>query len=148
LGWLVSASDSSCQSGGNFYIAPLLCFVKGNNMLINICKAKIHRATLTDANLHYEGSITIDRNLMDAAGIYPYEKVSVVNVTNGSRLETYVIEGKPGAGDICLNGAAAHHGKKGDIIIIIAYAMMEQLDASGYKPCFVKVDGQNKIVSK
>ena len=96
----------------------------GDRMLISVYKSKIHRATVTEANLNYEGSLTIDSDLMKAAGIVPFEKVHVVNVTNGNRLETYAIEGKPGSGVICLNGAAAHKGKKGDTVIIIAYALM------------------------
>jgi len=115
-------------------------------MLINVCKSKIHRAVVTDANLDYEGSLTIDSDLMKAAGIVPFEKVHVVNVTNGNRLETYAIEGKPGSGDICLNGAAAHKGKTGDIVIIISYAMMTAEEYSSFKPKVVKVDQNNKIV--
>jgi len=115
-------------------------------MLINVYKSKIHRATITDANLDYEGSLTIDSDLMKAAGIVPFEKVHVVNVTNGNRLETYAIEGKPGKGEICLNGAAAHKGKAGDIVIIICYAMMDSEEYASFKPRVVKVDRNNKIV--
>jgi aspartate 1-decarboxylase len=106
-------------------------------------KSKIHRATVTDANLDYEGSITIDRNLMQAADILPYEQVHVVNVTNGERLVTYAIEGGPG--DICLNGAAAHKARPGDIVIIIAYANVQEQDLAAFQPTVVKVDAKNRI---
>ncbi len=115
-------------------------------MLIHICKSKIHRATITEANVNYEGSITIDSDLMRAADIVPFEKVQIANVTSGERLETYVIEGKAGSGVICLNGAAALKGKVGDIIIIIAYALLDREKAAYYQPTFVKVDKHNKIV--
>lgn len=113
-------------------------------MLITLCKSKIHRATITEANLQYEGSLTVDRDLMDAAGILPYEKVSVVNVTNGSRLETYVIEGGRGTGVLCLNGAAARLGAVGDKVIIITYAHMTREEAEGYVPRLVQVDESNR----
>lgn len=115
-------------------------------MLIHICKSKIHRATITEANVNYEGSITIDSDLMRAADIVPFEKVQIANVTSGERLETYVIEGKAGSGVICLNGAAALKGNVGDIIIIIAYALLDRENAAYYQPKFVKVDKHNKIV--
>jgi aspartate 1-decarboxylase len=115
-------------------------------MLITICKSKIHRATITEANVHYEGSITIDEDLMKAANILAYEKVQVANVINGERLETYVIKGKAGSGIICLNGAAALKGKIGDIIIIIAYGHMEPAEAASHTPIFVRVDKNNKII--
>lgn len=115
-------------------------------MLIHICKSKIHRATITEANVNYEGSITIDSDLMRTADIVPFEKVQIANVTSGERLETYVIEGKAGSGVICLNGAAALKGKVGDIIIIIAYALLDREKAAYYQPKFVKVDKHNKIV--
>lgn len=115
-------------------------------MLISMCKSKIHRATVTEANLHYEGSITIDETLMKAADLVEYEKVHVVNITNGERLETYVIKGKADSGTICLNGAAAHKGKKGDIVIIISYGLVEKDKTFGLKPTIVKVDKNNKKV--
>jgi aspartate 1-decarboxylase len=115
-------------------------------MLITVCKSKIHRAVITEANINYAGSITIDADLMRAADIVPFEKVQVANVTNGERLETYVIEGKAGSGIICLNGAAALKGKVGDIIIIIAYGIIDRNEGAYYKPIFIKVDKQNKIV--
>ena len=115
-------------------------------MLISICKSKIHRATITEANLDYEGSITIDADLMAAADLVEYEKVQVANVSNGERLETYVIRGEPGSGIICLNGAAARKGNKGDIIIIISYGLIEKEKAASFKPKVVKVDSRNKAV--
>jgi aspartate 1-decarboxylase len=107
-------------------------------------KSKIHRATVTDANLDYEGSITIDLELMREADILPYEQVHVVNVTNGERLVTYAIEG--GKGEICLNGAAAHKGKAGDIVIIISYANVPEEDVAGFEPTVVKVNANNRQV--
>jgi aspartate 1-decarboxylase len=112
--------------------------------MITVLKSKIHRATVTDANLHYVGSITIDRDLLDAAGIFPYEMVHIVNVNNGQRFVTYAIEGARGAGDICLNGAAARLVHKGDIVIIIAYRQMEEAQMAGYQPTVVFVDAQNR----
>lgn len=109
-------------------------------------KSKIHRAVLTDANLNYVGSITIDRNLLEAADIIPYEKVQVVNNNNGARFETYVIEGEPGSGEICLNGAAARLGQPGDILIILAYAQVDEGKAKDHKPQVVHVDENNRIV--
>jgi aspartate 1-decarboxylase len=115
-------------------------------MLISVCKSKIHRATVTEANLNYEGSITIDETLIKAAGIREYEKVQVVNVTNGERLETYVIKGPANSGTICLNGAAAHKGKAGDIVIIISYGLIETNEPADIVPKIVKVDSDNKIL--
>jgi len=117
-------------------------------MLISVCKAKIHQATVTEANLNYEGSITIDKKIMEQAGILAYEKVQVVNLNNGERFDTYVIVGKASSGIICLNGPAARLGQKGDKVIIIAYAMMEEEEASGFRPKLVYVDGKNKVVKK
>jgi aspartate 1-decarboxylase len=105
-------------------------------------KSKIHRATVTDANLDYEGSITIDRDLMRAADILPYEQVHVVNVTNGERLVTYAIEG--GEGEICLNGAAAHKAKPHDVVIILTYSNLPTEVANGFAPIVVKVDPRNR----
>lgn len=106
-------------------------------------KSKIHRATVTDANINYEGSITIDKKLMELSNIIPGEKVQIVNINNGARLETYVIEGKENSGIICLNGAAARLCQKGDIVIIISYALMEDMEAINYKPKIVFVDKKN-----
>jgi len=114
-------------------------------LLLFMFKSKIHRATVTEANLNYMGSITIDKELMQAAGILPNEKVQVVNNNNGARLETYVIEGEPGSGVICLNGAAARQAQPGDTVIIIAYTMLDEREARTFKPRVVMVDENNKI---
>ena len=113
-------------------------------MDITLCRAKIHRVRITDAHLDYEGSITIDTDLLEAAGIFPFEKVQVVNVNNGARLETYVIEGGRGTGEVCLNGPAAWLGQIGDIIIIIAYSSFTTEEASGFVPRVVTVDQDNR----
>jgi aspartate 1-decarboxylase len=111
-----------------------------------MCKSKIHRGVLTGADLHYEGSITIDRDLMDAADLREFEKVQVVNVNNGARLETYVIEGAKGTGTIQLNGAAARLGHPGDHVIVISYADYEEAElADAFEPKVVFVDAQNRI---
>ena len=107
-------------------------------------KSKIHRATVTEAILDYEGSITIDENLMDAAGIVPYEKVLVADLTNGTRHETYVVTGARGTGTICVMGAAAHLAKKGDMVIIMAFADIDADTADKHKPKIVLVDENNK----
>jgi aspartate 1-decarboxylase len=109
-------------------------------------KSKIHRATITEANLDYVGSITIDRDLMDAADLLPNEKVQVVDNDNGARLETYVIEGPRGTGVICLNGAAARLVHPGDTIIIISYADLEDAEARGWEPTVVFVDADNRAL--
>ncbi len=111
-------------------------------------KSKIHRATVTQAELHYEGSLTIDENLMDAADLLAYEKVSVVNINNGERFETYVIPGKRGSKVMCLNGAAARKAMLGDRIIVITYANMTDEEARTYKPTVVMVDEHNNIIQK
>lgn len=116
-------------------------------MLYTMMHGKIHRATITEANLEYVGSITIDEDLLDAAGILPGEKVQIVNNNNGVRLETYTIAGKRKSGVICLNGAAARCAMKGDIVIIIAYAQMDENEAKELVPKVVLVDNQNKIVT-
>jgi len=106
-------------------------------MLLNILKSKIHRVRVTEANLDYIGSITIDEALMEAANIYAGERVQVVDNTNGARLETYVIAGRRGSGCICINGAAAHLVRVGDTVIIMAYALMEPEEAKSFKPAIV-----------
>lgn len=108
-------------------------------------KSKIHRAVVTEANLNYVGSITIDQDLLDAANIWPNEKVHVVNNNNGARLETYVIAGERGSGVMCLNGAAARHAQPGDVIIVISYTMLPEDRAREYQPLLVFVDQNNKI---
>ncbi len=114
-------------------------------MLLNVLKSKIHRATVVQAELNYVGSITIDEELMEAAGIYEYEKVQIVDVDNGSRFETYVIAGEKGSGMICLNGAAARMVSTGDKVIIMCYAQMTPEEHMENKPKVVFVDENNKI---
>ena len=108
-------------------------------------KSKIHRATVTHADLDYEGSITLDAELMRAADILPYEKVAVWNVTRGSRLETYALEGAPGSGVVCVNGAAAHHNRPGDLVIVATFAEMEEAEARAHEPRVVLVDASNHV---
>jgi aspartate 1-decarboxylase len=109
-------------------------------------KSKIHRAVVTDANLNYMGSITIDRNLMEAANLLPHEKVQVVNNNNGARLETYCLPGEPGSGTVCLNGAAARLVQPGDIILIISYCWLEEKDLLTHKPRVVFVNEKNQVI--
>lgn len=115
-------------------------------MLLHIHKSKIHRATVTQANLNYVGSITIDEDLMIAAHLLEGEKVQIVNNNNGERIETYVIKGQRGSGEICLNGAAARKVEVGDIVIIICYALMTPEEARTFKPALVFVDSKNTII--
>ena len=114
-------------------------------MQLEILKSKIHRARITGKNVDYEGSLTIDRELMEAAGIHNYEKVEVVNVHNGSRLETYAIPGRAGSGDMILNGAAARWGEVGDPVIILTYAQIEERELESFQPKIVWVDERNRI---
>lgn len=114
-------------------------------MILNLLKSKIHCATVTEANLQYMGSITIDEDLMEAAHILPNERVQVVDNHNGARLETYVIPGPKNSGVICLNGAAARCVQPGDVVIIMAYAFMTEDEARSYVPTVVMVDGQNAV---
>ena len=114
-------------------------------MLLSMMKSKIHRATVTEANLQYEGSITIDQNLLRAADLLPGEQVQIVNLHNGSRIETYCVEGKAGSGIVCMNGAAARWAQVGDQVIIISYAMLEESQARLHQPKVVFVDRSNKI---
>lgn len=111
-------------------------------------KCKIHRATVTEANLHYIGSITIDEELMDAAGLLEYESVHVLNISNGKRIETYVIKGVKGSGCICINGAAAHLINKNDLIIVVAYCQLTDVEVDDHIPTVVHVDESNNIVSR
>lgn len=111
-------------------------------------KGKIHRARVTDANIDYEGSITIDSTLVEAADILPYEKVQVVDVDNGARLETYVIPGEPGSGEVCINGAAARLVHRGDTVIIISYHDLSEEEARQAQPRLVYVDRDNRIVKQ
>lgn len=116
-------------------------------MNLTMFKSKIHRATITECDLNYEGSITIDTLLMEASGILPYEQVDVLNINNGHRFTTYAIEGKRGSGEIKVNGAAARLAQKGDLVIICAYAQMTTAEAEIWKPTVVQVDAQNKMTS-
>jgi len=113
---------------------------KSKVMQIEVCKSKIHKVTVTEANLQYVGSITIDEDLMDAANLIENEKVQVVNINNGERLETYVIKGERGSGTICLNGPAARKVAVGDVVIIISYALMDFEEAKTFKPWIVFPD--------
>jgi len=115
-------------------------------MLISLLKSKIHRATITDADLYYEGSLTVDKSLMEQANMREYEKVHIVNINNGHRLITYLIEGERGSGVICLNGAAARLGHRGDKIIIISYAEFTPEEADKHKPVVILVDEKNKPI--
>jgi len=108
-------------------------------------KCKIHRATVTEAVLHYEGSITIDETLMEAAGLVEYEQVHIYNIDNGNRFSTYVIKGEADSGVICLNGAAARQVSKGDLVIIANYAAYDEAELAGFQPSLVYVDRQNRI---
>ncbi|MBI2486957.1 MAG: aspartate 1-decarboxylase [Deltaproteobacteria bacterium] len=110
-----------------------------------LLKSKIHRATVTEANVDYEGSITVDKDLMGAAGLVPYEQVHIFNVKNGHRFYTYVIEGKRGSGVICTNGAAAHLAREGDTVIIASFASYDENEVNKHNPKLVYVDSNNKI---
>lgn len=114
-------------------------------MNIEILKSKIHKATVTEANLNYVGSITIDETLMDAANMIENEKVQVLNVNNGERLETYVIKGEKDSGVICLNGPAARKAAVGDVVVIISYASMDFEEAKSFRPTIIFPDGNNKL---
>jgi aspartate 1-decarboxylase len=114
-------------------------------MEIEVLKSKIHRAVITEANLNYVGSLTLDEDLMNAANMIEYEKVQIVNVNNGSRIETYLIKGKKGSGVCCLNGPAARQGAVGDTVIIISYATMDFEKAKGFKPSLVFPKAGNKL---
>ena len=111
-------------------------------------KSKIHRATVTDADLHYEGSISIDEKLMEEANMIPYEQVEIYDVNNGERFSTYIIKGKRNSGTICLNGAAARLCNKGDIVIILSYTNVMENELPDFHPTLVYVDSKNQIVSK
>jgi aspartate 1-decarboxylase len=115
-------------------------------MQIEICKSKIHKVTITEANLQYVGSITIDEDLMDAANLIENEKVQVVNMNNGERLDTYVIKGERGSGTICLNGPAARKGAVGDVVIIISYALMDFEEAKTFKPAIIFPDTETNML--
>src|ERR1700692_143485 len=115
-------------------------------MIIEVLKSKLHRVKVTQAELNYVGSITIDEDLMDAANIIANEKVQIVNNNNGARFETYVIRGERGSGTICLNGATARLAQLGDIVIIMSYGFMEQDEARNYQPILIFPDADNKLI--
>lgn len=115
-------------------------------MLRTVLGSKIHRATVTEADLHYVGSLTLDENLVKAAGLVEGEKVQVVDITNGARLDTYIITGEPGTGQICINGAAAHLVHPGDLVIIMSFVMADDAELAQHRPSVVHVDGDNRIV--
>ena len=112
----------------------------------NMLKGKIHRATITEANLHYQGSITIDADLMEASDLIEFEQVDVWNITNGNRFSTYTITGERGSGTVCINGAAAHKAKEGEMVIIASFGWMSEEEASRHQPKVVLVDEANRIV--
>ncbi len=114
-------------------------------MLRIMCKSKIHRATVTDANLNYVGSLTLDATLMEAANLRPFEQVHVVNVNNGARFETYLIEGERDSGEVCLNGAAARLAHPDDRVIIISYGQFDEAELEGFQPLIVHVDKFNRL---
>jgi len=118
------------------------------NMFIEVVKSKLHKVTVTEANLQYVGSITIDEDLMDAANIIENEKVQVVNINNGERLDTYVIKGERGSGTVCLNGPAARKVEVGDIVIVISYAQMDFEEAKTFEPTFIFPDVETNTVVK
>jgi len=114
-------------------------------MMLHMLKSKIHRATITEANLNYTGSLTLDPDLREAAGMLVHEQVQVLNINTGARFETYIIEGERGSGVICLNGAAARLGQPGDLVIILTYVMMSEEEAETHQPTLVYVDEKNRI---
>ncbi len=114
-------------------------------MVLTMLKSKVHRATITEANLEYKGSLTLDRDLMDAAGMLEYEQIHVLNINTGDRFTTYLISGERGSGVVCLNGAAARLGQPGDLIIALTYAQMDEKEAAAYHPVVVHVDAKNRI---
>lgn len=116
-------------------------------MIRTMMKSKIHRATVTEANVDYMGSITLDPDLMKAADLLPHEKVQIADITNGARLETYVIEGEPGSGAVAINGAAARLVSPGDIVLVISYAQMSDEEARAHTPTVVFVDERNRVTS-
>jgi aspartate 1-decarboxylase len=110
-----------------------------------VLRGKIHRATVTEANLDYEGSLTVDAELLEAAGLAPYERIDVYDVTNGNRFSTYLIQGEPRSGVICVNGAAAHLARAGDLIIVTGYGLATEAEVKSHHPKVVLVDGKNRI---
>ena len=123
----------------------IINFAKIVEMQIQILKSKVHRAVVTEANLNYVGSLTLDEDLMDAANMIEHEKIQVVNVNNGERIETYLIKGQRGTGVVCLNGPAARKGAEGDVVIVISYALMDFEEAKAFKPVVVFPKDGNKL---
>ncbi len=119
-----------------------------NRQMRQMLRAKVHRVTVTERDLQYEGSLTLDRELMDACGMVPYERVDVYDVTNGNRFSTYLIEGEPGSGACCLNGAAAHLVELGDKLILAAYCHVDERDVAGHRPQVVLVGEGNRITER
>ena len=111
-------------------------------------KGKIHRATVTEADLNYMGSLTLDEDLIDAAGLKEYEKIQILDITNGNRIETYIIRGERGSGQVCVNGAAAHLIHKGDLVIIVSYCNLSEEESMYHQPQIVYVDGDNRVLTK
>ena len=122
--------------------------LKENSLFIEMLKGKIHRAMVTEANLNYIGSLTLDEDLMDAAGFIEYEKIQVLDVTNGNRIETYIIRGTRGSGKVCINGAAAHLIHKDDLIIIVSYCQIDNAESQNHTPKIVQVNTKNKVTFK
>ena len=122
--------------------------LEGNNLSIEMLKGKIHRATVTEADLNYIGSLTLDEDLMDAAGFREYEKIQVLDITNGNRIETYIICGTRGSGKVCINGAAAHLIHKNDLVIIVGYCQLDDAEAKNHAPKIVNVNTENQIIFK
>ena len=116
-------------------------------MIVEILKGKIHRATVTRADLNYIGSVTLDENLMDAAGFIEYEKVQVLDITNGNRIDTYIIRGEKNSNEVCINGAAAHLIHKDDLVIIVSYCTLSKVEAQNHKPIIVYVNSLNQVTS-
>ena len=122
--------------------------LKENSLFIEMLKGKIHRATVTEADLNYIGSLTMDEDLMDAAGFREYEKIQVLDITNGNRIETYIIRGTRGSGKVCINGAAAHLIRKDDQVIILAYCRLDEAEAQNHAPKIVHVNTENQVILK
>ena len=117
-------------------------------MIIEMLKGKIHRATVTEADLNYVGSLTLDKDLIDAAGFREYEKIDVLDITNGNRIDTYIICGERGSGKVCINGAAAHLIHKDDLVIVLSYCQLDETEAQNHSPQIVHVNSENKVVFK
>src|SRR5881628_2439771 len=138
--------DDTCSPAAQARRQPFRAiFPVGGPVLLTLCKSKLHRATVTQAELHYEGSITIDAELLAAGNILPFERVQVVDIANGARFETYALEGKAGSGTVCVNGAAARLVQVGDPVIIIAYAQMTPDEAQRHRPTIVLLNPDNTI---